>query len=171
MNPGVLSVRNNRVVFVAMAFVLVGGVVAYRQMGRLEDPEFTIKEALIVTPYPGASAEEVAQEVTNPIERAVQRLGQLDRVESESSRGMSIVTARIMDRYHKDAGGEQVAWVVGPDETVARRPVKLGGATGGRVEIAEGLQPGDRVAVAGVTFLREGMKVRDLGDALGGAQP
>src|SRR5262249_16287233 len=62
-----------------------------------------IKEALIVTPYPGASADEVANEVTNPVERAVQRLGQLDRVESESSRGMSIVTARIKDRYHKDA--------------------------------------------------------------------
>ena len=51
-----------------MLFVLVGGIVAYQNIGRLEDPEFTIKEALIVTPYPGASAEEVAQEVTNPIE-------------------------------------------------------------------------------------------------------
>jgi multidrug efflux pump subunit AcrB len=101
MNPGVFSVRNNRVVFVAMVFLLVGGVVAYRQMGRLEDPEFTIKEALIVTPYPGASAEEVAQEVTNPIENAVQQLGQLKRVESESSRGRSVVSAIIKDRYDK----------------------------------------------------------------------
>ena len=46
--------------------------------------------------------------------------------------------------------------------------MKLGEATGGQIEIADGLQPGDRIAVAGVTFLREGMKVRDLGDALGG---
>jgi multidrug efflux pump subunit AcrB len=103
MNPGVLSVRNNRVVFVAMLFVLVGGVVAYRQMGRLEDPEFTIKEALIITPYPGASADEVAQEVTNPIENAVQQLGQLKRVESESARGRSLVKAVIEDRFHRDA--------------------------------------------------------------------
>ena len=103
MNPGEFSVRNNRVVFVAMLFVLVGGFVAYQQMGRLEDPEFTIKEALIITPYPGASAEEVAKEVTNPIESAVQQLGQLERVESESSRGMSVVTAVIKDRYHRDA--------------------------------------------------------------------
>ena len=94
MNPGELSVRNNRVVFVAMLLILVGGFVAYQQMGRLEDPEFTIKEALIITPYPGASAEEVAKEVTNPIESACQQLGQLDRVESESSRGMSVVCAR-----------------------------------------------------------------------------
>src|SRR5262252_9746553 len=102
MNPGEISVRNNRIVFVAMLLVLVGGLVAYKNMGRLEDPEFTIKEALIITPYSGASAEEVAKEVSNPIERACQQLGQLDRVESESSRGLSIVTARIKDQYHKD---------------------------------------------------------------------
>src|SRR5512142_2739127 len=72
-------------------------------MGRLEDPEFTIKEALIVTPYPGASAEEVAQEVTNPIESALQQLGQLERVESESTRGRSVVSAIIKDRFHADA--------------------------------------------------------------------
>jgi multidrug efflux system membrane fusion protein len=70
----------------------------------------------------------------------------------------------------KDGTGEQVAWVVKPDQTVSRRPVKIGEATGGRIAITEGLQPGDRIAVAGVTFMREGMKVRDLEDALGGGQ-
>ena len=103
MNPGVLSVRYDRAVFVAMLLVLIGGIVAYRNIGRLEDPEFTIKEALIITPYPGASAEEVALEVTNPIESACQQLGQLRRVESESLRGRSVVTAVIQDRYHRDA--------------------------------------------------------------------
>lgn len=88
MNPGVLSVRNDRVLYVTMFLVLLGGIVAYRNIGRLEDPEFTFNEALIVTPYPGASAEEVAKEVTNPIESACQQLGQLLRVESQTSRGM-----------------------------------------------------------------------------------
>ncbi len=101
MNPGVLSVQFNRVVFGAMTLVLAGGITAYLQIGRLEDPEFTIKEALIVTPYPGASAEEVAQEVTNPIEVACQQLGQLDYVESESSRGRSVVSVNIKDRYDR----------------------------------------------------------------------
>ena len=59
---------------------------------------------------------------------------------------------------------------IGADRQVARRPVKIGTVTGGEVEITDGLQPGDRIAVAGVTFLRDGMKVRDLGDALGGGQ-
>lgn len=101
MNPGVLSVQNNRVVFVAMVLAAIGGIVAYQNMGRLEDPEFTIKEALIITAYPGASAEEVAQEVTNPIEAAVQQLGQLDYVESESTRGRSVVSVTIQDRYDR----------------------------------------------------------------------
>src|SRR5215470_13952608 len=103
MNAGEFSVRNQRVVFVSIAFVLLGGIVAYQRLGRLEDPEFTIKEALIITPYPGASPEEVANEVTNPIESACQQLGQLKRVESESSRGLSVVSAVIQDRFHKDA--------------------------------------------------------------------
>jgi RND family efflux transporter MFP subunit len=71
----------------------------------------------------------------------------------------------------QDATGEQVAWVLGPEQAVTRRPVKLGAATGGRVEVTDGLKPGDRIAVAGVSFLRDGMRVRDLGDALGGGQP
>jgi RND family efflux transporter MFP subunit len=65
-------------------------------------------------------------------------------------------------------GGGPVVWVVGPDQTVTPRPVKVGAVTGSRIEIVEGLQPGDRIVVAGVTQLREGQKVRDLGDALGG---
>jgi RND family efflux transporter MFP subunit len=68
-----------------------------------------------------------------------------------------------------DASGEQVAWVVNPDGTVSRRPVRLGAPVGGQVEVVEGLHPGERIAVAGVTFLRNGMRVRELGDALGGA--
>ncbi len=63
--------------------------------------------------------------------------------------------------------GRQVAWVIDQDNVVASRPVKLGEATAGRVEVTDGLAAGDRIVVAGVRFLREGMQVRDLGDALG----
>jgi multidrug efflux system membrane fusion protein len=59
-------------------------------------------------------------------------------------------------------------WIVSPNKTVASRKVTLGQALGGHVEIIDGLQPGDRIAAIGATFLREGMRVRDLGDALGG---
>lgn len=90
-----------------------------------------------------------------------------------ASRGAASPGGRILvpiSAVFKDGTGAQVAWVVGSDQTVSRRPVKLGEATGGKIAIADGLRPGERIAVAGVTFLRDGMKVRDLGDALGGDQ-
>lgn len=67
----------------------------------------------------------------------------------------------------KDPEGEAVAWVISADDVVQRRPVKLGAATGSQIEVVEGLEPGDRIAIAGARFLRDGMKVRDLGDELG----
>jgi multidrug efflux system membrane fusion protein len=89
-------------------------------------------------------------------------------------RRASILGSRILvpiNAVTRDDTGAQVAWVLESNEdeqTVTRRPVKVGEATGDQIEILDGLKDGDRIAVAGVTFLREGMKVRDLGDALGG---
>jgi membrane fusion protein, multidrug efflux system len=86
-------------------------------------------------------------------------------------RRASILGSRILvpiSAVFKEDSGGQVAWVIGPDGKVSRRLVKTGAPSGGQLEIVEGLEPGDRIAVAGVPFLREGMKVRDLGDALGG---
>ena len=70
----------------------------------------------------------------------------------------------------KQATGQQVVWVLGPDETTRCRAVTMGEVKEGEVEIAGGLRPGERIVVAGAPYLREGMKVRDLGDALGSAQ-
>jgi len=71
----------------------------------------------------------------------------------------------------QEGSGSSAVWGIGADGSVTRLPVKIGEVAGGNIEILGGLQPGDRIAVAGVTFLREGMKVRDLGDALGNSQP
>lgn len=78
---------------------LVGGIAAFFDLGRLEDPEFTIKTAKVFTPYPGATALEVEEEVTDRLEIAVQQLKQLDEVKSKSSPGMSEVTVDILTKY------------------------------------------------------------------------
>lgn len=70
----------------------------------------------------------------------------------------------------KRDSGEQVVWAIGEDQQVSARPVKIGAVAGGQIEITDGLEAGDRIATAGVSFLRDGTKVRDLGDALGGNQ-
>jgi membrane fusion protein, multidrug efflux system len=66
--------------------------------------------------------------------------------------------------------GEQVVWLLGADQTVHHRLVTLGAPNADQIEILSGLQSGDRIVVAGTTFLRDGIKVHNLGDALGARQ-
>ncbi len=101
MNIAEASIRNKVVTSVFAILLVVLGIVAYFNLPRLEDPEFTIKDALIVTPYPGASAEEVQKEVSDVIELAAQQLEQLERVVSRSERGRSTVTVTIRDQYDR----------------------------------------------------------------------
>ena len=89
MNLAELAIRNKTTTLVLTAVFFVGGIVSFNHLARLEDPEFTIKEALVITPYPGATAAEVETEVSDKIEKAVQQLGQLKEVESKSDRGLS----------------------------------------------------------------------------------
>lgn len=97
------SLRNRTTTLVLTGVMLVGGMAAYQKLPRLEDPEFTIKDAVIRTPYPGASAAEVEEEVSDKIELAIQQLGQLDWVESTSYRGFSEIKTHIRDQYDKHA--------------------------------------------------------------------
>jgi len=97
-----------RVITLVLTFVMLGaGLLSYNGLSRLEDPEFTIKDALVITPYPGASAAEVEEEISDKLETAVQKMGQLKRVVSKSERGFSTLTVTIKDNYDK-AGLPQV---------------------------------------------------------------
>ena len=82
--------------------ILAGGIFSYFQLGRLEDPDFTIKTAVIATQYPGASAEEVELEVTDRIELALQEMPELDNMYSLSRAGLSIVKVDIKEVYWAD---------------------------------------------------------------------
>ncbi|MDO4584371.1 MAG: efflux RND transporter permease subunit [Planctomycetia bacterium] len=83
---------HNRVVIGFLVFLLVvGGLWSYMTIGRLEDPEFTIKTALVITIYPGANAKEVEENVTDIVERAVRRLKGVDAIRSFSRPGMSVL--------------------------------------------------------------------------------
>ncbi len=99
MNIAEFSIKKSVITWTVTVVVMVLGYLAYEDLPRLEDPEFAIKDAVIITPYPGASPSEVEQEVTEKIEKAMQELGQLKRVESYSSRGLSVVKVKIKDNY------------------------------------------------------------------------
>jgi multidrug efflux pump subunit AcrB len=99
MNIAEISIKKSVITWTIILVLLGVGALSFTTLPRLEDPEFTIKDAIIVTPYPGASAAEVEEEVSDVIERAVQQLGQLKRVQSTSTRGMSSIKATIKDQY------------------------------------------------------------------------
>ena len=99
MNIAEICIKKPTVTLTLAAVMLVAGVLAYFRLGRLEDAEFTIKAAQVVTFYPGATAEEVANRVTDTLETAIQQMGQLKRVTSTSYPGMSIISVEIKDDY------------------------------------------------------------------------
>ncbi|PMF72709.1 multidrug transporter AcrB, partial [Vibrio breoganii] len=92
-------IRNKVISWMITLIFLVGGVAAFFDLGRLEDPAFTIKDAMVVTNYPGATPEEVEEEVTYPLEKAIQQLTYVDEVTSISTRGLSQITVTIKRNY------------------------------------------------------------------------
>lgn len=102
MNLAEYSLKNRLVVWFISALLAIGGIWAYFGLGKLEDPTFTIKTAVVVTQYPGASALEVENEVTEPLESAIQKLSQLDEVRSLSKPGTSIIYADIKPEFNKN---------------------------------------------------------------------
>jgi len=100
MNIGEYSVRTPVVSWLLVIIMVGGGIYGFEKMGKLEDPNFTIKQAKIITYYPGATAQEVQDEVTYHLEDAVQLMGQLKRIKMSISRpGMSDITLEFKDEY------------------------------------------------------------------------
>lgn len=102
MNIAEASINHRVTMLVFILVISIAGYMSYYRLGWLEDPEYTIKDAIITTQYPGATAEEVEQEVTDPMENAIQELKQLKHLNySISSPGLSIIDATIQDKYDK----------------------------------------------------------------------
>ena len=78
--------------------VFVGGIFAYLNIGKLEDAEIPIKSAMVITAYPGATAHEVELEVTDVMEKAIQKLENIDEIKSVSQPGLSLITIDIQPR-------------------------------------------------------------------------
>ena len=95
-------IKNKVVSWMLTLIFMIGGTSAFFGLGRLEDPAFTIKDAMVVTNYPGATPEQVEEEVTYPLEKAIQQLTYVDEVNSISSRGLSQITVTMKNNYGPD---------------------------------------------------------------------
>ena len=90
-------------IWILVLICLLGGILAFFEIGRLEDPEFTIKQAIVNVQYPGATALEVEQQVTEPLESAIQQMSQIKEIRSRSMPGIAEIRVEMQDRYDGDA--------------------------------------------------------------------
>ena len=102
MNLTALALEKRTVTYFALFLLLTAGSASFFSLGQLEDPEFSVKTAVITTSYPGASPEEVELEVTDRIEIAVQELPSVADIYSVSRAGMSVVQIDIKAEYWSD---------------------------------------------------------------------
>ncbi|GAA6173560.1 efflux RND transporter permease subunit [Colwellia sp. KU-HH00111] len=96
------AIKNSVTSWMFALILLVGGLVAYNDLGRLEDPQFTLKMAMVTTVYPGASPVQVEEEVSYPLENAIQQLPYVKFVKSISSAGFSQIVVEMKSNYRKD---------------------------------------------------------------------
>ncbi|WP_286074308.1 efflux RND transporter permease subunit [Parabacteroides goldsteinii] len=94
--------QKKAVTVLLLALVLAGGLFSYWKMGKLEDAPFTIKQALVLTPYPGASPSEVQSQVTDILEESIQSLGELYYLKTENRAGLSKITVYVKKETRAD---------------------------------------------------------------------
>ncbi|MDD3954890.1 MAG: efflux RND transporter permease subunit [Proteiniphilum sp.] len=92
MDYGTWGLKNRKLVLFLVACLLIGGILAIRSMSKLEDPEIVVKQALVVTTYPGASAHQVELEVTDLLEKSIRTMKDIEFVESRSMNDLSMIT-------------------------------------------------------------------------------
>ena len=85
-----------------MAIIVLGGIYCYIKMPKLEDPAVGVKEAIVVTQFPGASAHEVELQVTSVLENELRTLPEVKKITSESSDGMSKINVTLEDNDFQD---------------------------------------------------------------------
>lgn len=100
------GLNNRKLVSFFVAILVVGGVISYYIMPKLEDPAIKVKQAMVVTTYPGASAHEVELEVTDKLEKAIREMSGIDNVQSQSMNDLSLITVEL-ETTIKDEDVEQ----------------------------------------------------------------
>ncbi|AGI66738.1 RND/MFP-family efflux tansporter RND-component [Octadecabacter antarcticus 307] len=93
------SVEKSLYTWIVILFALFGGMFGYLNVGKLEDPIFTLKSALVITAYPGATAAQVAMEVSEPIEAEIQQMGEIKTITSRNVPGVSIIEVEVGEQY------------------------------------------------------------------------
>ena len=92
-----LSLKNTGLVWYFIVVIAIGGVASYFRLGRMEDPSFTIREMIITAAWPGATAEQMAQQVTDKLEKKLQDTPMLKNLRSDTRAGLTVIHVNLRD--------------------------------------------------------------------------
>lgn len=128
--------NNPRMVALAFALILVAGLAAIGSLPRMEDPQMTNRHALVITAFPGASAERIETLVSEPLEDVIRRIPEVIHVTSHSSSGVSIVVVQLKDEIYGDEN--VVLWAEIRDKIEQSRHLLPAGASAPVVDTERG---------------------------------
>ena len=96
-----VSLRNKALVWYFIIVTAIGGIFCYNKLGRMEDPQFTIRQMVISAAWPGASADDMQQQVTDKLEKKLQDTPGLDHINSETRAGQTVIYVTLADDVEK----------------------------------------------------------------------
>ena len=96
MNFSKWALDNSKLINFLIVILIVGGLLAYGSMSKLEDPAIKVKQAMVVTTYPGASAHQVELEVTDPLEKSIREMSTINNIQSSSYADLSLITVELL---------------------------------------------------------------------------
>lgn len=90
------ALNNRKLIYFLLVVLVVGGILSFYDMSKLEDPEIKVKQAMVVTTYPGGSAHQVELEVTDLLEKSIRSMNNVDNVQSRSMNDVSMITVELV---------------------------------------------------------------------------
>ena len=102
LNLAEWAIRHKQIVYFFVIAVITGGLWSYFHLGRSEDPDFTIRQAVVTAAWPGASAQQITQQVTDPLEKKLQDTKGLDYIKSFTHDGKTVIYVNLKDSVPKE---------------------------------------------------------------------
>lgn len=102
LNLAEWAIRHKQIVYFFIIAIITGGLWSYFHLGRSEDPDFTIRQAVVTASWPGASAQQITQQVTDPLEKKLQDTKGLDYIKSFTHDGKTVIYVNLKDSVPKE---------------------------------------------------------------------
>jgi len=102
MNLSRWALKNSKLINFLVVCLVIGGILAYNSMSKLEDPAIKVKQAMVITTFPGASSHEVELEVTDPLENSIREMTTINNIQSSSYADLSIITVELITTIKND---------------------------------------------------------------------